>query len=300
MNYWTIDYLELPSRGIYYPLDGEILIRPLTVNEVKYLATYTPANAVKIVNEILRKCLELRKIDFNDILLADREYLTFWIRANSFTQNGGYNITAQCPICKTEIEQTVLCDDFKVDFIEGKYEKIPLPDAGIVLPVKQPQIKDIRVNRITSSMDELTNIAMCIDTDNNLEDKRKFILNLTAYDYSILKHAMDNFHCGMHKTVNIECPNCHAIHKCTLDITDSKLFSMTKTREILEEITHIAKYTHVQITDDWLWREVEIERIIVNDMIKKENDEQQKEMQKAKSKANAAMSRAGISAPGWD
>lgn len=294
MNYWTIEYDELPSKGIYYPKDSEITIRPLTVDEVKYLATYNEYNAVKIVNDIVRKCLCLYNLEFNDIILADREYLSFWIRANSFVNNGGYTIKATCPTCNYEFEKTILCDEFKVDYIQKIIESIYLPDADLNLPIAQPKIRDLRYYKISSSIDEVTNIAMCINTENSLDDKRRFILNLSAYDYSILKYELEKFHCGMNKVITMECPNCHAFHKCTLDINDQKLFTNTQTKDILDTITRIAKYSNLQITNDWLWREVEIEQIIINDMIKKENEEHQKEMQKAKSKANAAMARSGI------
>ena len=75
MNYWKIEFNDLPSLGQYYSLDTEIRIRIMTVRDVKYLATFNKSNAITITNELLQRCLKLKHLKFEDILLADREYL---------------------------------------------------------------------------------------------------------------------------------------------------------------------------------------------------------------------------------
>lgn len=69
-NYWKMDLKELPTMGKLYPEDTIIKIRPLNVQEIKYLSTISPENATDIVNEILEKCLLLDKISFEDIYLV--------------------------------------------------------------------------------------------------------------------------------------------------------------------------------------------------------------------------------------
>ena len=91
----------MPSLGQYYSLDTEIRIRTMTVCDVKYLATFNKTNAITITNELLQRCLKLKHLKFEDILLADREYLLFWLRTNTFIRSSGYQIKIpECPTCK--------------------------------------------------------------------------------------------------------------------------------------------------------------------------------------------------------
>ena len=50
--------------GKLYPQGTIIKIRPLNVQEIKYLATISEENATDIINEILEKCLILKGIEF--------------------------------------------------------------------------------------------------------------------------------------------------------------------------------------------------------------------------------------------
>jgi len=287
MNYWKIEFNDLPSLGQYYSLDTEIRIRTMTVQDVKYLATFNKSNATTITNELLNRCLKLKHLKFEDILLADREYLLFWLRTNTFIRSSGYQIKIpECPTCKNSIEQEVKLNSFKTDYIKSKADMCFLDGLNITIPLKQPTIKDLNDARLVEN-DEFLDLALYIDTDNSLEDKARFIMNLQGMDFVNLKYTIDNMKCGMHKTIQIKCPVCGEITDVKLIVADENMFTHTSIKEILELITRIAKYANLQITDDWPWMEVEIEQEIVNKMIQDENAETQKEINKAKSQANA-------------
>ena len=98
-NYWKLIKEEIPSMGYVYKPDSVIKIRPLNVQEVKYLSTLCPQNATDVINEIIQKCIILENIQFDELLLADREYLIFWLRANSFSINNGYELHLKCDKC---------------------------------------------------------------------------------------------------------------------------------------------------------------------------------------------------------
>ena len=83
-NFWQLDLNEFPSRGRLYPKNTKIKARSMSVLEVKFLATLSPQNATLICNELLEKCTILENIKYEDLLLADREFIIFWIRLNSF------------------------------------------------------------------------------------------------------------------------------------------------------------------------------------------------------------------------
>ena len=62
MNYWKIEFNDLPSLGQYYDSNTEIRIRTMTVRDVKYLATFNKSNAITITNELLNRCLKLKHL----------------------------------------------------------------------------------------------------------------------------------------------------------------------------------------------------------------------------------------------
>lgn len=285
MNYWLLENSELPSRGLYYDEGTEIRVRPMNVEDVKYLATFNKDNATIIINEIMQKCLKLKKLKFEDILLGDREYIIFWIRTNSFISNSGYTVKINdCPVCHNEYEHQIKLGTFKTDQIEHKIPYIRLNSLGINLPIKQPTIKDLEEAK--SATDDISEYAMFIDSVNTLKDKIHFIENLDADDFAEIKYNLEGFKCGMHKHITTECPTCHHFQHVQLVLNESNLFPSTKLKDILENITRVAKYSNLTITNDWPWVEVEIELEIINNMIKEENERNQKEMAKAKSKAH--------------
>jgi hypothetical protein len=85
----------------------------------------------------------------------------------------------------------------------------------------------------------------------------------------------------------IDCPHCGKAHKVKIEINDQNLFNNVDLSQILETITRIAKYSNLQITNDWSWVEVEVEQQIINKMINEENEANQKEIAKAKSQMPA-------------
>ena len=145
-NYWKLDLKELPTMGKLYPEGTVIKIRPLNVQEIKYLATICEENATDIINEILEKCVLLKNIEFEDIFLGDRTYLAFWVRINSFTKNSGYDINIkECDKCKNPYTTNIKLTDFEEKYITEDPQEIDLPDAGITLKLKYPTIRDLEV-----------------------------------------------------------------------------------------------------------------------------------------------------------
>lgn len=289
-NWWKLELEELPTKGIFYNKNTIIKIRSLSVLEVKFLATLIPENATDVCNEILSKCLYLENIQLTEILKPDREYLIFWIRLNSFTQSSGYNINInQCQNCKKSFTQTFSLNDFDVKYIKTQNLSVFLPDLNIEIGLKIPSFLDSKI-KITGDID---NIALWIDTDNTINEKINFIENLSALDFLELKNGVENLSCGIDHKIKVECPHCKAENNAEIILNDDSLFGSVKLLNILETISRIAKYSNVQITNEWSWPEVEAEQIVINNMIKEENEANDKEIAKAKSQAAMAKSNAG-------
>lgn len=121
-NYWTIPLSELPTRGQFYNPNAIIKLRGLSVMEVKFLATYQPAIATEICNEILTKCAYFENITLQDLYLPDRTYLIFWIRNNSFSNRNGYSIEVkECEHCKGAYTHNIKLEDFNIKQLDHLY-----------------------------------------------------------------------------------------------------------------------------------------------------------------------------------
>lgn len=284
-NWWKLEMSELPTKGIFYKKNAIIKVRSLSVLEVKFLSTLVEDNATSVCNEILAKCLYLENIELEEILLPDREYLIFWIRLNSFTQSSGYDINiSACKHCGKPFTQNIKLTQFDIDYIKRYENSVYLPDANITIDLSVPKFND----SLYKIVDEVTNLALWLDTSNTFEDKVKFIENMSASDFMELKSVIDNARCGINHNLTIECPHCHGLNGLKVILNDDSLFGSVNLMSILETISRIAKYAHLQITNDWSWPEVEAEQLIINNMINEENEANQKELQKAKSQAASA------------
>lgn len=270
-NYWKLIKDEIPSRGCFYNSDAVIKIRPLNVQEVKYLSTLSPQNATDIINEIISKCIILENLNFDDILLADREYMAFWLRANSFQQNNGYSLGLKCENCGHEYKHEVQLADFPTvlyDTNKPKNKEIVLPDCNIKLYLKYPTIKELKR---TSNDNEIQNFMrhLDIDTNDNVLLER-FLSNLSAMDYSVLKNNIDDMFIGFARQISVPCPSCGKLHHYSIELNDTGLFGTINIGDVLEIILRICKYTNYQIPETQPWWEVEVMQISVNKMQEEE------------------------------
>lgn len=284
-NYWPLDTYELPSRGIFYKKDAKIKVRPLTVLEVKFLSSMMPATATHVCNELLEKCTIFENLEYDELLLPDREFIIFWIRLNSFTTKNGYTINLpECQGCKTPLEKHIKLEELDFKYLDNGFEpNVYLPDADINLTIAIPTYRSSMIN----TEDEFGDLAIYIDNDMSYKEKYDFVSNLTALDYITLKTAIDKNYCGIVHDVTVECPKCHMQYKVKLEINDQNLFCSVNLMEILETITRVCKYSNLQITNEWSWIEVEIEQQIINKMVEEENEYNRKEMAKANAKATS-------------
>ena len=278
-NYWKLDLKELPSMGKLYPEGTIIKIRPLNVQEIKYLATICEENATDIINEILEKCILLKNIEFEDIFLGDRTYLAFWVRINSFTKNSGYDINIkECDKCKNPYTTNIKLTDFAEKYITEDPQEIDLPDAGITLKLKYPTIRDLDIK---CEDKEIEKFIRHIDVaDKNVVILEQFIKGLSALDYSIMKNTIDKMEIGFSNQVTIYCPLCGQPHTYTIEYTDIGLLGSVNIFEILEMTLRISKSMNYQIMDDMPWMEVEILQEAAN----KINEEERKQIEKESGK----------------
>lgn len=279
-NYMEIPLDELPSRGLMYDPGTYFRGRFLTIRDVKFTALITEENATRIVNEIIRRCF-VTNIDFDDILLCDREYMAMWLRANSFMKDNAYRLHIEhCQHCNHSFDQVIPLDSIAINYLDNKPEDIILPRTKRTIHIKLPTIRDLS---IISDDAEIQNIARMIVMPNPVE----FVENLNAYDYAVLKSYCDKYKAGFDFDFKLQCPSCGKINTMHVIMADSAIFRQVDMRDIINLTLRITKYIGCYIPDSMPWPELEMTQDITNAINKEENDEMEKQEQKSRAQAAA-------------
>lgn len=218
-NFWAID--TLPSKYKLYPEGTQIEARPLKVIEVKKLSSMNESNADYTINDILRRTI--RGIDVNDIYLADKLYIIFWLRANTF-RDSSYVVDFTCPKCEKESKYHFGLDNLKVNFLKDDYDpnkelvlkngdKIKLRYLKIFDELAFERFKEINDNLFDDIDDELLGLSCMIDTVNgdnieNMLERYNYVLALDPQDFSYISTYIDKYSIGIDPIMNVECKLC--------------------------------------------------------------------------------------------
>lgn len=209
---------NLPSKYLKYPEGTKIYGRPMSLRELKKLSTITTNNASSVIDDVLRSTI--KGIAFDDILLGDKLYLIFWLRANTYTESG-FSVPFVCTECENETSY-----DFKVDNIgvnpireDAVYEEpLELPNKDFIV-FKYPTLKDEqRISRFKEAVrksmtkydDDTLTLAVNIDTINGkplpLLDVYNYISD--AKVYSQVKGYVNDFDFGINSVLTVKCNSC--------------------------------------------------------------------------------------------
>lgn len=222
-NFHKID--GLPSNYLLYPEGTEIFGRPLNVKEVKVLSEMDETNVNEIVNRVFSTATYGYPVE--KMLEADKFYIIFWLRANTY-KNSGYEIPFTCSKCEKETHY-----DFNVDAINVKRmssledieKEITLPDSQNQIRVKLLTVEDrsrvegtkkmfSRSSVIEIDEDILEMAAKLLSVNGqdvpNLKDRYDYIVSLSAPDYAYLDSFMSHLDIGVIPVIEAKCghPGC--------------------------------------------------------------------------------------------
>ncbi len=227
----SANYMEivgLPSKGSLYPKNTKLVGRALKVIEVKKLSALTEENADYIINDIISRTI--KGINVDDILVSDKLYLIFWLRANTY-RDSGYTVGFHCDKCETDSSYHFELDNLEVNFLREDYNpnnEITLQNGDRVL-LKQLRVKDEKIvdrfkemnsESIRDIDDELLTVSQMIQTVNGSEvgllTKYNYILDLAPGDFSYISSYMDKFSMGVKPYVNAVCKKCGGTAPCAV------------------------------------------------------------------------------------
>jgi hypothetical protein len=223
-NVWEIT--GLPSRGKIYPPNTKLFGRPLKLVEVKKLSSIQENTANFIVNDIIKHTIA--GIDVNDLLISDKLFLIFWLRANTYRENG-FTIDFECVHCNEKgkfnftldnLDVTYLPDDWSPDMMTFKTlhgDEITFH----LLTVAEEQLANkfkAGFGNILKDIDEdILSVALMITTINgkklDLLDKYNYLISdeLSAQGYVYIISKLRKIDCGVSSTLKVPCSKCGGI-----------------------------------------------------------------------------------------
>jgi len=210
----------LPSKYKLYPDDTIIKARPMKVIEVKKLSSINEYNADDIINDVLRRTVI--GIDINDILLADKLFIIFWLRANTY-RDSSYVVDFTCPKCECKSNYHYELDNLEVNYLKDDYDAsdVTLKLSGDSVALRFLTISDEKAidrfketneNTIKEIDDELLGLASMITHVNgqegNLLDKYKYVLELQPGDYVQISSIIEKNAMGIEPWLRVKCEEC--------------------------------------------------------------------------------------------
>lgn len=218
-NYYKIE--GLPSGGKFYPEGTEIYGRPLKVLEVKQLSSINEENADNIINSVLKKAI--RGISVDEILIADKLYIMFWLRSNTYRESG-YMMKYNCGTCKQDAQNEFLLEHLAIKNIHADFtmDKLTFELRGNKdkLSFAFPTIREERVadefkanaSYITNIDEDIVGLCVLIKTINgektSMLEKYNYIVNLDPMDYAYLISYVSKWSFGINPFVNVICEHC--------------------------------------------------------------------------------------------
>lgn len=218
VNYLPIE--TLPSNYKFYS-GKKIFARPMNVSEVKLLASMDENNYNQVMNDVLKKTI--RGIEVDDILVSDKYFLIFWLRANTY-RNSGYELDFECASCEKMSKY-----NFDIDVLEIKYldenlkidEERVLPNSKDKVTIKFKTIRDENKVRefakrtkgtITKYDEEILDVSSNLGTINGEElsvmKKYEYVEKMHPVDFSFVLSLIDLVSFGVKSEIKAVCNTC--------------------------------------------------------------------------------------------
>lgn len=216
-NSWLIE--DLPSNYRLYAPGTQIYARPFKTLDVKLLSSLNQINYNEIINQVLSRTVS--GINVEDLLIADKLYLIFWIRANTY-KDSGYKVEYSCGNCESNNVSEIMLSDFNIKYINENYTEsyeLTLKESGHVLTFHQPRVREeliteihIKNNPRMNYNQDILNTASTISTINSerqsLSSIYDFLIGLEAPDYAYIESYIKHCDFGLDPIVKTQCAHC--------------------------------------------------------------------------------------------
>ena len=201
-NYIEIPKSNFPTLCSDYPEDAKIEVRMFTVADIKLISRVNEFNLKYIIDELLHRCCRFTNMTYDDLYIADRDYILMFLKSGSFITANGFDIKLdKCAHCNEPITISLAIKDLELDVctetrkiinVNGIEIKCQLPKVG----QKLVKFKDIELEKIIN----YTNLA---EIFGGVNEAISTILAWNAYDYVQLANAVNEMKCGLKEELEI-------------------------------------------------------------------------------------------------
>lgn len=208
---------NLPSKMKLYKEGTKIYSRALKLSEVKKLSTISAENFNEVINSVLSDTIY--GIEVADLILADKFYIIFWQRANTY-RGDGFSVEFRCPSCEatsnydfdiTAIEVKDIVEDYdpnkQCEIGEHTYNigQMTVRDENLLLNYSK--------NNKGKNLDEdillLSAVISSIDgTSKTLADKYELISNLDPASFVKLNNEYKKYEMSVLPMMKVKCKTC--------------------------------------------------------------------------------------------
>lgn len=237
-GYLSVDYL--PTKYKLYSKGTLIKARALKILEVKMLSSLNESNANYVINDVLRRCI--RGIELEDLYVADKIYLLYFLRANTF-KDSSYKVEFQCPKCEKSSNYNFELDVLKIHELgEEEFKQIGKPvktPSGHELTFntyltirEEEEIQQFLKDNEKSMMkfdEEILSLCKMIEKidgqEKGLIQKYMFVTeDLTAPDFSFIRGHIEKIGVGLDPYVTAKCNECSGKSQLLLPFDPSFFF----------------------------------------------------------------------------
>lgn len=220
--------VDLPSECRAYNL-GEnpepIVIRPMTFEDEKFLATTIGKNGNAAVDLLLDRCVEGVKVQ--DLLAMDKLYILLKLREISYGDD--YKTMVICRQCRTENPITIMLSELPVNPVPDDFEdprEVLLPAIGKTARVRLPRVRDQHILEDTEQfLSQLWRFVVEIDGHSDKSIISAVLEKLPLKDMKTLTNALAVPY-GVETKVNFKCKNCGGAEVVDLPI-DENFFNVS-------------------------------------------------------------------------
>jgi len=213
---------DLPSRYKLYPEGTIIYGRPLKVLEVKQLGQMTEDNSNSVINGVLRTAT--KGLNISDLLVADKVYILFWLRANTY-KDSGYRVDFDCLKCGQDSNYAFSLESLDVIYLDKFDEYIPnnLPISKDEVILKFQTVRDTNEvddlllktmgNPLEKYDEDLLATASTIlsingEENKSLKQRYNYLVSLDSGDFTVIENNTNLPEIGVSTVINVKCGKC--------------------------------------------------------------------------------------------
>lgn len=222
--------VKLPSLGLFYDQsvvkDGCVELCPLSAREEKLIAGIQGHNVDDIIDTILQRCMKT-EIDPDDLLVTDRFYLLLMLRANSYGEEYGFELT--CGKCNKPSRHSVnIPSSFEITWADPDKPYpfiVELPQSKLSISFRLLTGKDTKSIKAAADKDEKKNLSGPGDSSFlytlakhivavNGKKPANFLVTLelvgrlSALDTRVLRDSFEEHTPGIIPVINVKCSFC--------------------------------------------------------------------------------------------